>query len=72
VPPPDIQQWWQSVSDMCRPSLVLESGSYGWLTDSYPGQKCPDKGSLVGGDPTYRFFQSLPTDPHALRRHEMT
>jgi hypothetical protein len=66
MPPPDIRQWWQPVSDLCRPSLILEGGSYQWLTDSYRGQKCPDKGSLADGDPTYRFLQSLPTDPHTL------
>lgn len=33
--------------------------------DPIPNQKdCPDPGGL--NDPTYRFLQSLPTDPHAL------
>src|SRR5262249_1566596 len=56
------RQIWTSVSDLCRPGLLKENGETDVLRDTV--SSCPDKGSL--NDPTYRFLQSLPTDPHAL------
>jgi hypothetical protein len=39
-------------------------GGSGTSWESAPPVQCPISGSL--GDPTYRFLQTLPTDPHAL------
>lgn len=60
---PHERQIWQSVSSLCVTGLLREYGQDTPLADS-PGGNCPDRGSVH--DPTYRFLQSLPTDPHAL------
>jgi hypothetical protein len=60
---PHERQIWQSVSSLCVTGLLREYGQNTPLADS-PGAKCPDRGSVH--DPTYRFLQSLPTDPRAL------
>jgi hypothetical protein len=60
---PHQRQVWQSVSSLCVTGLLRENGQNTPLPDS-PDAKCPDRGSVH--DPTYRFLQSLPTDPHAL------
>ena len=64
---PHLRQFWQSVSDLCRPGL-LRDPSVGPgdtpLNDNPPNSRCHNKGSL--GNPTYRLLQSLPTDPRAL------
>ena len=60
---PHERQIWQSVSSLCVTGLLREDGQNTPLADN-PGVKCPDRGSVH--DPTYRFLQSLPTDPHAL------
>jgi hypothetical protein len=60
---PHQRQIWQSVSSLCVTGLLRESGQNTPLADT-PDVKCPDRGSVH--DPTYRFLQSLPTDPHAL------
>jgi hypothetical protein len=72
---PHERQIWQSVSNLCVTGLLREDGdtplraepthtSTNPLGHVQPGPRCP----LTGGvnDPTYRFLQSLPTDPHAL------
>jgi hypothetical protein len=61
---PHKRQVWYSVSNLCIPGLLKESGHVEVLND--PPSDCPDHGSL--NDPTYRFLQSLPTNPHALLR----
>lgn len=59
---PIRRQVWTSVSDICRPSLILLNGSR--LPMANPGPECRRKGDL--NQPSYRLLQSLPTDPHAL------
>jgi hypothetical protein len=73
---PHERQIWQSVSNLCVTGLLREDGEdtplrYASGQSStvppghvQPGPRCP----LAGGvnDPTYRFLQSLPTDPQAL------
>jgi len=79
---PHERQIWQSVSSLCVAGLLREYGQDTRLTLSpaglmtlppaglsVPGSPrprlhCPDRGGVH--DPTYRFLQSLPTDPHAL------
>jgi hypothetical protein len=71
---PHKRQIWQSVSSLCVPGLLREYGQDTPLTESptavvVPGSPrprlhCPDRGGVH--DPTYRFLQSLPTDPPAL------
>lgn len=74
---PYERQVWESVSNLCVTGLLREYGSdtplaYGPTTSStapppgheQPGPGCPATGGA--NDPTYRFLQSLPTDPHAL------
>ena len=65
-------QVWQSVSNLCVTGLTLWDGWDKMLparVRTPPGHKatghgCPYRGGV--NDPTYRFLQSLPTDPHAL------
>src|SRR5690348_13949027 len=61
---PHERQIWQSVSNLCVTGLLREQGQN--IPLSYDGnrQQCPDRGGM--NDPTYRFLQSLPTDPHVL------
>ena len=61
---PHERQIWQSVSNLCVTGLLREHGQNIPLTDAGNRQHCPDRGGVH--DPTYRFLQSLPTDPHAL------
>lgn len=59
---PHLRQVWMSVSDLCQPGLLLENGTT--ALRKYPGEKCPDQGSL--NDPSYRLLASLPTSSPAL------
>jgi hypothetical protein len=74
---PYERQIWQSVSNLCVTGLLREYGSDTTLEDGpsnsstavppgheQPGPGCPDTGGA--NYPTYRFLQSLPTDPHVL------
>ena len=61
---PHERQIWQSVSNLCVTGLLREHGQNIPLADAGNRQHCPDRGGV--NDPTYRFLQSLPTDPHAL------
>jgi hypothetical protein len=72
---PHERQIWQSVSNLCVAGLLREDGQdtpltsspNGWVAPGSPRPRlrCPDRGGVH--DPTYRFLQSLPTNPHALR-----
>jgi hypothetical protein len=61
---PHERQIWLSVSNLCLTGLLREHGQNISLADAGNRQHCPDRGGVH--DPTYRFLQSLPTDPHAL------
>jgi hypothetical protein len=61
---PHEAQIWQSVSNLCVTGLLREQGQNIPLAYDGNRQRCPDPGGV--NDPTYRFLQSLPTDPHAL------
>jgi hypothetical protein len=61
---PHESQIWQSVSNLCVTGLLREHGQNIPLAYDGNRQHCPDRGGV--NDPTYRFLQSLPTDPHAL------
>jgi len=61
---PQEAQIWQSVSNMCVTGLLREDGQDTPLKFSSNYLHCPYQGGVH--DPTYRFLQSLPTDPHAL------
>ena len=61
---PHERQIWQSVSNECRTGLLREDGRDTRLTFSTNYLHCPYRGGM--NDPTYRFLQSLPTDPHTL------
>jgi hypothetical protein len=62
---PHETQVWQSVSNLCVPGLLREYGQDTPLTLSGNNSvHCPWPG--VVNYPSYRFLQSLPTDPHAL------
>jgi hypothetical protein len=61
---PHERQVWQSVSNECRTGLLREDGRDTRLTFSSNYLHCPYRGGM--NDPTYRFLQSLPTDPHTL------
>lgn len=52
------------MSNLCVTGLLHEHGQN--IPLAYDGNRrhCPDRGGV--NDPTYRFLQSLPTDPHAL------
>jgi hypothetical protein len=52
------------VSNLCVTGLLREQGRDIPLAYEGNRQHCPDPGGV--NDPTYRFLQSLPTDPHAL------
>lgn len=63
------RQIWRSVSDLCRTGLLRDPHVPGKAGDGtplgpYPGEKCPDTGSL--NDPTYRLLRTLPTSPRKL------
>ncbi len=61
---PHERQIWQSVSNLCVTGLLREDGQDTPLKFSSNYLHCPYRGGV--NDPTYRFLQSLPTDPHAL------
>jgi hypothetical protein len=61
---PQEAQIWQSVSNLCVTGLVRQNGQDTPLKFSTNYLRCPYRGGVH--DPTYRFLQSLPTDPHAL------
>jgi hypothetical protein len=61
---PHERQIWQSVSNQCVTGLLREGGQDTPLVFSSNYLHCPYRGSM--NDPTYRFLQSLPTDPRAL------
>ena len=62
---PHKRQIWQSVYNQCRVGLLRENGRDIRLDSSVgPDLRCPYRGGV--NDPTYRFLQSLPTDPHRL------
>jgi len=61
---PQEAQIWQSVSNMCVTGLLRADGQDTPLKFSSNYLHCPYQGGVH--DPTYRFLQSLPTDPHAL------
>jgi hypothetical protein len=61
---PHERQTWASVSNECVTGLLREYGQDTRLVFSSNYLHCPYRGGVH--DPTYRFLQSLPTDPHAL------
>jgi hypothetical protein len=73
---PHERQIWESVSNLCVTGLLRDHGQYTPLQygssesstappgHAQTGPGCPQAGGV--NDPTYRFLQSLPTDPHAL------
>ena len=61
---PHERQIWQSVSNLCVTGLLREDGQDTPLKFSSNYLHCPYRGGV--NDPSYRFLQSLPTDPHAL------
>jgi hypothetical protein len=61
---PHEGQIWQSVSNLCVTGLLREDGQDTPLVFSSNYLHCPYRGGVH--DPTYRFLQSLPTDPYAL------
>jgi hypothetical protein len=61
---PHERQIWQSVSNQCMTGLLREDGQDTPLKFSSNYLHCPYRGGVH--DPTYRFLQSLPTDPPAL------
>ncbi len=58
---PHERQIWLSVSNLCVTGLLREDGQDTPLAEN---TSCPDRGHMNA--PTYRFLQSLPTDPRAL------
>ena len=65
VEPLHKREIWLSVSDICKPGLLKDPspGPATKLNDG-AGGSCPNRGGW--GYPTYRFLQSLPTNPHTL------
>jgi len=65
VEPLHKREIWLSVSNLCKPGLLIDPspGPSTKLNDGV-GSSCPNRGGW--GDPTYRFLQSLPTDPRTL------
>lgn len=65
VEPLHKREIWLSVSNLCKPGLLIDPspGPATKLNDG-AGSSCPNRGGW--GDPTYRFLQSLPTDPRTL------
>jgi hypothetical protein len=61
---PHERQIWQSVSNQCVAGLLREYAQDTPLTFSSNYLHCPYPGDVH--DPTYRFLQRLPTNPHAL------
>jgi hypothetical protein len=65
VGPLHKREIWLSVSNLCKPGLLIDPspGPATKLNDGV-GSPCPNRGGW--GDPTYRFLQSLPTNPRTL------
>ncbi len=65
VEPLHKREIWLSVSNICKPGLLRDPspGPATKLNDG-AGGSCPNRGGW--NDPTYRFLQSLPTNPHTL------
>jgi hypothetical protein len=64
VDKPHESQIWLSVSNLCVTGLLREHGQDTPLASSGSFPHCPYRGNV--NYPTYRFLQSLPTDPHTL------
>jgi len=65
MPRPHKRQIWIPVANLCLPGLLREpAAGLANMTLQDTADPCPNRGSL--NDPTYRFLQSLPTDPHKL------
>jgi hypothetical protein len=64
VEPLHKREIWLSVSDVCKPGLLRDPSPGPAMKLNGGGLSCPNQGGW--GDPTYRFLQSLPTDPHTL------
>ncbi|HEX9357900.1 MAG TPA: CU044_5270 family protein [Streptosporangiaceae bacterium] len=64
VEPLHKREIWLSVSDVCKPGLLRDPSPGLAMKLNGGGLSCPNQGGW--GDPTYRFLQSLPTDPHTL------
>ena len=65
VGPLHKREIWLSVSNLCKPGLLIDpSPGPATKLNGGVGSSCPNRGGW--GDPTYRFLQSLPTDPRTL------
>jgi hypothetical protein len=64
VEKPHQSQIWLPVSNLCVPGLLREYGQDTPLASSGSFPRCPYRGNV--NYPSYRFLQSLPTDPSAL------
>ena len=61
---PQDRQIWQSVANLCVTGLLRQDGHNIPLPFQTNYLRCPYRGGVHA--PTYRFLQSLPTDPQAL------
>jgi len=64
VQPLHKREIWLPVSNICKPGLLRYSSPGPARKISVTGISCPNRGDW--GYPTYRFLQSLPTDPRTL------
>ena len=64
VQPLHKREIWLPVSDICKPGLLRYSSPGPARKINVAGYSCPNRGDW--GYPTYRFLQSLPTDPRTL------
>ena len=64
VEPLHKREIWLPVSDICKPGLLRYSSPGPARKINVTGISCPNRGGW--GYPTYRFLQSLPTDPRTL------
>ena len=64
VQPLHKREIWLPVSNICKPGLLRYSSPGPARKISVTGISCPNRGGW--GYPTYRFLQSLPTDPRTL------
>ena len=66
---PDEVQFWYPVSSLCATGAFLKDGrmtKFSFKAASADPEHFPCRGNM--NYPTYRFLQTLPTDPHALLR----
>ncbi|MGD0700330.1 MAG: CU044_5270 family protein [Trebonia sp.] len=66
---PDEVQFWYPVSSLCATGAFLKDGKmtkFSFKAASVDPEQFPCSGNM--NYPTYRFLQTLPTDPHALLR----